>query len=461
MCHKFTRIFALLALALISTAAYGQDRAPFALELPELNTGQLRSVNNSIARTDVNIVKFWIADPYASMMNWSDIKVAVNAKAATTVCHQRASSSGKMLLCDLNRLVGFKLDGNKNVFEIDARTKDGTRYFASFVMLTEQSRAIAKDALKFSGRKFAVIIGVSKYKNNDAGLTDLAFADKDAEALFQLLTQGGFNSNDILFLTNERATLSAVRDSLARFLTRAAPTDMILFFLAGHGTPDPYDNLNLYYLVHDSKVADLKNTALPMLELKQMIDQKLQAKRAVFLLDTCHSAGVSGTKIIPKPAAAASDDSDYDPLRQISPDSTGGKKPAPASGARQLVLGGSSNAKNNAGNNNADNNNANSNNANDFLAKQLFNQEGRAVLTSSDVNETSAESTRWGGGHGVFTWALLEGLRGLADANTDKTVTAGELFDYVSKRVRQETRNKQNPRALPGLNAGLELGVIR
>jgi len=48
-----------------------------------------------------------------------------------------------------------------------------------------------------------------------------------------------------------------------------------------------------------------------------------------------------------------------------------------------------------------------------------------------------------------------------ADANTDKTVTAGELFDYVSNRVRQETRNKQNPRALPGLNAGLELGVIR
>jgi len=411
MCHKFTKIFALLALTLISTAAFGQDRTPFAVELPELNTGQLRSVNNSIARTDVNIVKFWIADPYASMMNWSDIKVAVNAKAATTVCHQRATSSGKMLLCDLNRLVGFKLDGNKNVFEIEAKTKDGTRYFASFVMLTEQSRAIAKDALKFSGRKFAVIIGVSEYKNNDAGLTDLAFADKDAEALFQLLTQGGFNSNDILFLTNERATLSAVRDSLARFLTRAAPTDMILFFLAGHGTPDPYDNRNLYYLVHDSKVADLKNTALPMLELKQMIDQKLQAKRAVFLLDTCHSAGVSGTKIIPKPAAVT-DDSDYDPLRQLTPDktpanSTGGKKPAPASGTRQLVLGGSNNASNNANNNNASNNNAsnnpNNNNANDFLAKQLFNQEGRAVLTSSDVNETSAESTRWGGGHGVFT----------------------------------------------------------
>lgn len=441
MCHKFTKIFALLALALASTAAYGQDRTPFALELPELNTGQLREVNNYIARTDVNIVKFWIADPYAAVMNWSDIKVFVNTKAATTVCHQRAASSGKMLLCDLNRLVGFKLDGNKNVFEIEAKTKDGTRYFASFVMLTDTKRVADKDPLKFSGRKFAVIIGVSEYKYNDAGLTDLAFADKDAEALFQLLTQGGFDPNDILFLSNERATLSAVRDSLARFLTRAASTDMILFFLAGHGTPDPYDKRNLYYLVHDSKVADLKNTALPMLELKQMIDQKLQAKRAVFLLDTCHSAGVSGTKIISRPSSDSGEQRGLLPEKTPAASPSSGQNPTPASDPRQLVLGG--------------------NNANDFLAKQLFNHEGRAVLTSSDVNETSAESTRWGGGHGVFTWALLEGLRGMADANTDKTVTAGELFDYVSSRVRKETRNKQNPRALPGLSSGLEVAVIR
>jgi hypothetical protein len=440
MSHKFTKIFALSAWLLVATAVLGQDRTPFALELPELNTGQLRKVNNYIARTDVNIIKFWIADPYAAMMNWSDIKVVVNTKAATTVCHQRAASSGKMLLCDLNRLIGFKLDGNKNVFEIEAKTKDGTRFFASFVMLTDAKQVAVKDPLKFSGRKFAVIIGVSEYKNNDAGLTDLAFADKDAEALFQLLTRGGFNSNDILFLTNERATLSAVRDSLARFLTRAASTDMILFFLAGHGTPDPYDKRNLYYLVHDSKVADLKNTALPMLELKQMIDQKLQAKRAVFLLDTCHSAGVSGTKILPKPSSNSGDQRGI-LLSETPAKPGGGKKPTAASDPNQPVPGG--------------------NNANDFLAKQLFNQEGRAVLTSSDVNETSAESTVWGGGHGVFTWALLEGLRGLADANTDKTVTAGELFDYVSNRVRKETRNKQNPRALPGLNAGLEVAVIR
>ena len=47
-----------------------------------------------------------------------------------------------------------------------------------------------------------------------------------------------------------------------------------------------------------SKVGDLKNTGFPMTELKSIIDTKLKSKRAIFLLDTCHSAGVSGKKIV-------------------------------------------------------------------------------------------------------------------------------------------------------------------
>ena len=53
---------------------------------------------------------------------------------------------------------------------------------------------------------------------------------------------------------------------------------------------------------------------------------------------------------------------------------------------------------------------------------------------------------------GLFTWALLEGLRGGADLNSDRFVTAGELFGYVRNRVRVETAFRQNPRVLPGLN---------
>jgi uncharacterized caspase-like protein len=82
-------------------------------------------------------------------------------------------------------------------------------------------------------------------------------------------------------------------------------------------------------------------------------------------------------------------------------------------------------------------------------------------MTASDVNEVSNESPQWGGGHGVFTWALLEGLRGAADADADRFVTAGELFGYVSARVREETGFQQNPRVLPGLNADLALSFVQ
>ncbi|HKZ02035.1 MAG TPA: hypothetical protein VI750_07330 [Pyrinomonadaceae bacterium] len=81
------------------------------------------------------------------------------------------------------------------------------------------------------------------------------------------------------------------------------------------------------------------------------------------------------------------------------------------------------------------------------------------MLTSSDVNEISRESHKWGGGHGIFTWSLLEGIHGAADNNKDHFITAGELFDFVSDRVRIATAFRQNPRALPGLNKDFPLAV--
>jgi uncharacterized caspase-like protein len=74
----------------------------------------------------------------------------------------------------------------------------------------------------------------------------------------------------------------------------------------------------------------------------------------------------------------------------------------------------------------------------------------RAVITASDISETSDEDERWGGGHGVFTYFLLQGLQGAADSNHDGTVTTGELFAYLSAQVRKATGNAQHPKSIPG-----------
>ena len=48
-------------------------------------------------------------------------------------------------------------------------------------------------------------------------------------------------------------------------------------------------------------------------------------------------------------------------------------------------------------------------------------------------------------GQGVFTYYLLEGLRGMADLDGDGVITVDEQYTYVSKKVPEATGKNQNP----------------
>ena len=69
-----------------------------------------------------------------------------------------------------------------------------------------------------------------------------------------------------------------------------------------------------------------------------------------------------------------------------------------------------------------------------------------SVFSSSDFNETSlgfdASET------GLFTYYLCAGLQGKADADADKSITSGELFDYILTNVKETSvkiRGLQTP----------------
>jgi uncharacterized caspase-like protein len=81
----------------------------------------------------------------------------------------------------------------------------------------------------------------------------------------------------------------------------------------------------------------------------------------------------------------------------------------------------------------------------------------RAIITASDISQFSQESDQWGGGHGAFTYFLLQGLRGEADANRDLHVSVGELIDYVRDAVPKATAGAQTPTAMAGIARGLLL----
>lgn len=83
---------------------------------------------------------------------------------------------------------------------------------------------------------------------------------------------------------------------------------------------------------------------------------------------------------------------------------------------------------------------------------------GIAVISASDDRQFSAESASFGGGHGVFTHYLLEGLKGRADYNNDTRVTLGELIPFLSEHVRRETLNAQSPTVAGRFDPAISLG---
>ena len=392
------------------------SRAPFSLEIPQLNRSGITSLEVRIGTTQINTVKIHIAEPAADKIAYERIYTVVNAESANTIQTVKAAADGKVVSLDLEKHERFHLRPGKNVVEISAIDRTQQEYYASFVINTETNAVvrsarplISVGSSQFGGRRYALIVGVSRYKFHEGGLNDLEYADADSQSIATFLkTRAGFKDSDISYLENENATVENVRAAVDLFLDRARENDLVFLFIASHGTQDPFDPKNLYLVLHDSKVTNMSRTALNMSELQTLFSTRLRAKRMVILIDACHSGGVDS---------------------------------APASGARQLER--------------------NENNTFNVYAEKLFSGEGRALLTSSDVNEISQEGKKWGGGHGVFTWAILEGLSGVADVNRDKVVTTGELFDFVSQKVREQTNGRQSPRALAGTNRDFPLTTVR
>ena len=400
------------------------SREPFVLELPGVSQDRYSLPIVRIASQDVPTLKIRVLEPFAQNIDYGSIIVTLNGDGINRGCSLSRDLEGKILTCGKreNRLGGYELVLGKNILEVKAVDKANREFYASYVLMLGDKTAGAERqswvngvAERFSGRKFAVIVGVSEDKDNDAGLRSLDFADNDALAVADFLRTpegGGFFPADIKLLINRDASLTALRSALNETAKRSGRNDLVFIFIAGHGAPDPLSSQNLYFLFYDTKVIDMEKTAFPMAELKRYLDTDVIADRVFVMIDTCHSAGVN-------------------------------QKTQSLITGRQLIQAGDEN-----------------NISNFYLTKQLFKEKGRAILTSSDVNEVSRESPKWGN-HGVFTWALLQGLKGSADLNGDQLVTVGELFQFTRSTVQSATNFEQNPIALPGSAANVALSIVK
>jgi Flp pilus assembly protein TadD/uncharacterized caspase-like protein len=268
------------------------------------------------------------------------------------------------------------------------------------VSVRQLSSGVAPDG---KGQLWAVVVGISNYKNVPPE-GQLRFAHRDAEDLAAFLrtpSGGGFPSNHIKLLLNQEATVSAIRTAIGTWLVRSAePDDVIYIFFAGHGVVE--GDTDGYLLAHDSDPQNLYATALQVAELDRIITERLHARVVVLMADACHAGQIGWAS------------------RGVT--------------ERALIT--------------------------NYLDEVGKSGAGVFRLLASRANEQSFEDARWGGGHGAFTHFLLEGLRGKADRDKDGFVRAGELLNYLSEIVPEETRALQHPRMAGSVDPRLPLSVL-
>ena len=391
------------------------------LELPQ--AGQRVAIDSSIAldQPPGSIQQLVLHIPASGpRISYGTIHTKVNTESTDVAMKSTSSLDGILLNVDLTGAGGFPLQPGRNSVELEYQDQFGRQKYYNFLLDFSAAAAGPKGRgfetiptkvapEKRAGRLFAVVIGISHYDKRDAGgqINDLQYADRDAQSMMDFLKSpagGGVTDEDSLLLLNQDATTEGVRHALFTFLTKPQEQDTVVIYIAGHGAPDPLDPRNLYLLTADAKPDDMGGTAFPMWQLQDVFERVLKAKRVITFADTCHSYGFSGAR----------------------------------AGAGQRRA---------------------NNLVNQYL--QRYASKGqRAVITASDISESSFEDAKWGDGHGVFTYFLLRGLKGEADRNHDGVVTAGEIFAYLKESVPQATDGKQNPRALVGIASGLTVSTV-
>ena len=385
------------------------------LEIPELHNTRIEGNGFLVLDAPPSGISHLVVHIAAQPQDarYGDIHTVINTEAADAITNKSSMADG--IVCDLDLSHwggGFQIRPGRNSVEASYLDRRRRVHYASFLLQFGGQGSRGMEALpqkpspqsprpsapeRVGGQKYAVVIGISKFKNS-AGIPSLRYADKDAGAFEQFLQspQGGsFPRDNIKTLYNEDATSQNIRSALLTFLTKPRPQDLVVIYFAGHGAADPNDNRNLYLLAYDTDPNDMGGTAFPMVEFQEVFDRVIKARHVVTFIDACHSYGITGERMTTK--------------------------------QNNLV--------------------------NQYL-ERFASTADRAVITASDVSELSLEGPEWGGGHGVFTYYLLEGLGGKASAGT---VTAGQLFAYLTRAVPKATDGRQHPQAEPGLAKDLAI----
>lgn len=246
-------------------------------------------------------------------------------------------------------------------------------------------------ALATTGIIRAVIVGISDYE--DPAIRDLRFAHRDAEIFAEYLRSsagGKVPAENIKLLTNKQATLSAIDDALNWLRDESRAGDMAIIYFSGHGDVEKQTLWQLgYLLTYNTWGNNYRNRAERIEDLNDIVISLSTVKnsRVIVILDACRS----------------------------------GKLASEANRGTVLTA--------------------------EQMGKRVANE---VRIMSCQPDQLSLEDPSFGGGRGLFSYYLVNGLKGLADEEKDQQVTLVEMEDYLKSNVRKAATAfkpdfKQNP----------------
>jgi uncharacterized caspase-like protein/WD40 repeat protein len=246
---------------------------------------------------------------------------------------------------------------------------------------------------------YVLALGVSDYRDR---ALQLRYAADDAKALVDTLRRQGqrlFTTVEMTPLLDRDVTLGNLEAAFRDLASKVQAHDVFVLYLSGHGmTLDGEYHFIPADVIYENAPA-LRAGSVQQERLHRWLGA-IQAQKSLVLLDTCASGAfvtaLSGT------------------VTQLA-------------SARDLSEKGA--------------------------IDKLMRATGRAVIAASTERQFALEGHS---GHGVFTYALLQGLRGEADAQGDRdgAITVDELSAYVAKEVPRITQQKWSYEQFPMRQVG-------
>ncbi len=241
-------------------------------------------------------------------------------------------------------------------------------------------------------QKWALVVGIAQF--HDPRL-NLRYTGKDANDFGSVLIDpsfGRFPPSNIHVLNEGQVTTRKLKEELNWIARMAQEDDLVVIFLASHGTSRSDDNADVNYIVTSD--TDLQSqdslfaTAMPMVELSDIVRTRIKARRTAIILDTCHSGAAT---------------------TQLKERATGLADSAPSTAALDRIRQGV----------------------------------GRAILTSSQEDQVSYEGPPFQNGY--FTHFLMEALRRNQGMDTIEQVYA-YVKDALPKAVAAQKQTARGVR---------------